>query len=191
MCQRYHQSVRSACRAPQQIGDIVGTIEDIADQTNLLALNAAIEAARAGEHGRGFAVVADEVRALAERTSKATREISVMIKETQVETRAAIKEMEEGVRETERGTELSQSSGNALTEIIRLIHKVSEQIDQIATAAEEQSATSNEVSSNIHMVNEIAQQSASGARDTSGQASSLAEEAKEMRALVSRFNFAS
>jgi methyl-accepting chemotaxis protein len=101
-----------------QIGEIIGTIEDIADQTNLLALNAAIEAARAGEQGRGFAVVADEVRALAERTTKATKEIGVMIKSIQQETRSAVAAMEEGVKEVDTGTARAEKSGQALQEIL-------------------------------------------------------------------------
>jgi methyl-accepting chemotaxis protein len=119
-----------------QIGEIVETIEDIADQTNLLALNAAIEAARAGEQGRGFAVVADEVRALAERTTKATREIAQMIELIQKETREAVSAMEEGVAEVEDGKVEASRSGDALREIINQINGVTEQINQVATAAE-------------------------------------------------------
>ncbi|HEX9079615.1 MAG TPA: methyl-accepting chemotaxis protein [Desulfuromonadaceae bacterium] len=171
----------------QQIGDIVGTIEDIADQTNLLALNAAIEAARAGEQGRGFAVVADEVRALAERTTKATGEIGEMIKAIQQETRHAVTAMEDGVREVERGAESSQKSGRALGEILDRINEVSLQISQIAAAAEEQTATTNEVTRSVLEITNVVQHSARGAEKTAGAASLLAKDARQLQSLVGRF----
>ncbi|OGU13437.1 MAG: hypothetical protein A2076_17485 [Geobacteraceae bacterium GWC2_53_11] len=170
-----------------QIGQIVGTIEDIADQTNLLALNAAIEAARAGEQGRGFAVVADEVRALAERTTKATREIGEMIKAIQKETGEAVNAMEEGVHEVEKGAISSQKSGYALEEILERIGEVSMQINQIATAAEEQTATTGEITSNIHQVTDVVHQTARGAEETATAAAELARQAHEMQSLVSQF----
>ncbi len=172
----------------EQIGEIVGTIEDIADQTNLLALNAAIEAARAGEQGRGFAVVADEVRALAERTTKATREIGEMIKNIQSETRLAVKAMDEGVREVEAGTAEAAKSGEALEEILVQIGGVTMQINQIATAAEEQTATTREISNNIQSISDVVQMSAKSSQEVSLAASQLAELSEELKGLVTQFS---
>jgi methyl-accepting chemotaxis protein len=174
----------------EQIGNIVGTIEDIADQTNLLALNAAIEAARAGEQGRGFAVVADEVRALAERTTRATREIGEMIKAIQNETNEAVKAMDEGVIEVEKGALLSQESGQALEDILTRINEVSNQIIQIATAAEEQTATTNEVTMNVQQITEVVAQTSRGADETAGAASQLKRQAQQMEDLVGHFKLA-
>jgi methyl-accepting chemotaxis protein len=184
---RSSASITSLGARSEQIGEIIAVIEDIADQTNLLALNAAIEAARAGEQGRGFAVVADEVRALAERTTKATREIGEMIKGIQGETRTAVKEMEEGVHEVETGAELSQKSGRSLEEILERINDVTLQINQIATAAEEQTATTMEVASNIHDMTGIVNQSSQGAQETAAAAQQLATQAQQLHILVGQF----
>ena len=180
-------TVESLGARSDQIGAIVGTIEDIADQTNLLALNAAIEAARAGEQGRGFAVVADEVRALAERTTKATREISEMIKAIQGETKGAVSAMEEGVREVQQGTEEAAKSGSALQEILNQINAVSMQVNQIATAAEEQTATISEITGNITQISDVVQRTAQGSQDSSVAAAQLASLSDDLSTLVTQF----
>jgi len=171
----------------EQIGEIVGTIQDIADQTNLLALNAAIEAARAGEQGRGFAVVADEVRALAERTTKATKEISEMIRVIQNETRNAVSAMEIGVGEVVTGSEKAAESGRALESILEQINEVTMQINQVATAAEEQTATTSEISSNMHQITEVVSHTSRGAQESATAANQLSGLAGDLSRIVNQF----
>jgi methyl-accepting chemotaxis protein len=181
------QAISSLGERSEQIGAIVSTIEDIADQTNLLALNAAIEAARAGEMGRGFAVVADEVRALAERTTKATNEISDMIKSIQSETKSAIVAMDESVKDTVRGVEEAAQIEEALRSILDQVDTVTAQVNQIATAAEEQTATTTEITNNIQHMTTVVQDTARGSHDASTTAYQLSGLADELKAIVNKF----
>jgi methyl-accepting chemotaxis protein len=185
------QSVTKLGTQSEQIGEIIGTIEDIADQTNLLALNAAIEAARAGEQGRGFAVVADEVRALATRTTNATRDIGEMISAIQKEIREAVSGMELGVEEAAKGTEEAAKSGSALETILSQIGAVSGQIGQIDTAAEEQSATTTEVSMTLQRMNRSVEEATAGVQISSTAAGQLAVVAEELQRKVQQFKLVS
>jgi len=181
------KTVEELGSSSDQIGQIIGTIQDIADQTNLLALNAAIEAARAGEQGRGFAVVADEVRALAERTTRATREIAEMIKTIQVGTKGAIAAIEEGVAEVEKGAEYSARSGQALEEILEQVSEVTTQINQITTAANQQTSTTGEITTNIQKITSAVQQTAKGVTETASAAATLSVQSEELQRLVRQF----
>lgn len=180
-------TVESLGARSDQIGDITATIQDIADQINLLALNAAIEAARAGDQGRGFAVVAGEVRALAARTGKATEGIREMIKMIQAETRNAISTMEEGVKEVAQGTLEAEKSGHALQTILDQIKTVAMQVDQIATATEQQTATTNEITNNIHGVAQVVQENAQSANEASEATAKVDVLAKDLQKLVGHF----
>jgi len=174
-------------KSSEEIGTIVSVINDIADQTNLLALNAAIEAARAGEQGRGFAVVADEVRKLAERTGTATKEISIMIGAIQNDTGIAVNAMSAGTQKVENGVKLANEAGEALGQIDTGIQNVSDMINQIATATEEQSATTDEININMEAITEVSVSTIYSIKEVVRSTDELSVLAKDLDALVSGF----
>jgi len=180
-------TVNELGKSSDQIGEIVQVIDDIADQTNLLALNAAIEAARAGEQGRGFAVVADEVRKLAERTTKATKEIAGMIKQIQRDTLDAVSSMEEGTREVEAGRKKADMAGASLLEIIEGANKVVDIVTQVAAASEQQSTAAEEISKNIDAISTVTQESSSGIQQIAHAAEDLSRLTLNLEGLVKQF----
>jgi len=181
------KKIRDLGEHSQQIGEIVQVIDDIAEQTNLLALNAAIEAARAGEHGKGFAVVADEVRKLAERSGKATKEIAELIGNIQKVTGEAVAEMEAGTSEVEQGAGLAVDAGNALKEILQNVEDTYRQIQNISAASEQISASSHEVVSTVNNVSSVTEQNTAATEEMSASADRLAGMARELKDIVARF----
>ncbi|MBW7886964.1 MAG: methyl-accepting chemotaxis protein [Bacteroidetes bacterium] len=182
------ETVQELGRSSKQIGEIIGVINDIADQTNLLALNAAIEAARAGEQGRGFAVVADEVRKLAERTTKATKEIAGMIKKIQTDTHGAVDSMQKGIQQVDEGILLADEAGKSLKEIVSVSQKVTEMIVQIAAASEEQSHAAEQISKNVEAISAVTQEAASGTQQIARTAEDLNRSASVLQELLAKFN---
>lgn len=179
--------VRDLGEGSKQIGEISVVIDDIADQTNLLALNAAIEAARAGEQGRGFAVVADEVRKLAEHTAHATAEIAQKIKRIQEETVSTIEAMNIGTDLVKEGVVKTTQAGAALKEIVRLAGIVGEMVNQIAAATTEQSSAVSEVNSTIDRITSISNETAVASEDASKSCDALSQLAAALRKLVGQF----
>ena len=179
--------IESLGQRSDQIGEIVKVIEDIADQTNLLALNAAIEAARAGEQGRGFAVVADEVRKLAERTTKATKEISDTIRTIQADTVMAVESMQTGTHEAQEGMALVNKAGERLTEIVGSVEKVTGMVQQIAAAIEQQSTATDQIAGNIETVATVSKRSEGGLAHVSAATTELARLATDLQTVVRGF----
>ncbi|MES0335774.1 MAG: methyl-accepting chemotaxis protein [Candidatus Magnetobacterium sp. LHC-1] len=181
------QLISSLGDRSKQIGDIISVIKDIADQTNLLALNAAIEAARAGEQGRGFAVVADEVRKLAERTSSATTEIGRMITAIQQETEKAVTSMSGATNMVEVGVELSTQAGESLHEIVNSINSLQLMVQQIASATEEMSTVSETITSDIETVANVSRETMESSQQIAQSSSSLSRLSSELQEVVSQF----
>jgi twitching motility protein PilJ len=171
----------------QEIGDIVSLINDIADQTNILALNAAIQASMAGDAGRGFAVVADEVQRLAERSSAATKQIEALVKTIQSDTNEAVISMEQTTSEVVRGARLAQDAGMALTEIEKVSAELSDLIQNISNAARQQAASAGHISNTMNVIQEITQQTNAGTTATARSIGNLADMATELRNSVAGF----
>jgi methyl-accepting chemotaxis protein len=181
------QKVEELGKSSDQIGRIIGVIDDIADQTNLLALNAAIEAARAGEQGRGFAVVADEVRKLAERTTSATKEVAQMVQSIQSETKSAVGAMHEGTKQVEDGVLTTARAGDSLKQIIHMSEELGGMITRIATAATEQSSATEQVNQNVEQINRLVGESAIGAQQSAKACQDLSGLALDLQKMVSSF----
>ncbi|KZX62818.1 methyl-accepting chemotaxis protein [Stutzerimonas frequens] len=171
----------------QEIGDIVSLINDIADQTNILALNAAIQASMAGDAGRGFAVVADEVQRLAERSSAATKQIEALVKTIQTDTNEAVISMEQTTSEVVRGARLAQDAGVALEEIEKVSKTLAALIQNISNAARQQASSAGHISNTMNVIQEITSQTSSGTTATAKSIGNLAKMANEMRHSVSGF----
>jgi len=181
------QIIEELGQQSDQITSIVNTIKEIADQTNLLALNAAIEAARAGEQGRGFAVVADEVRKLAERTSLSTTEIAGMVSKIQSGTRNAVSSMQTGVTQADKGVELANEAGQSIVNIRDGALRVVQVVNDISSSIREQSSTSSNIARNIENIAQMSEEGAQAVRHTTDAARRLQELSATLHSAVSRF----
>jgi methyl-accepting chemotaxis protein len=179
--------ITSLAELSKRIGEIIGIINEIADQTNLLALNAAIEAARAGEHGRGFAVVADEVRKLAERTTGATSEVSGIIREIQGKVTNAVTSIEKVSTKVDRGVNLSNKAGDELQTIVKSVDELHLMIQQIATAIDEMSATSDQISKDIESISGISAETSESSAEVHRASTDLSRLGNDLQAIAQQF----
>ncbi len=185
--QETSKRIKRLGESSQEIGDIIELINDIADQTNILALNAAIQAAMAGEAGRGFAVVADEVQRLAERSTDATKQIEGLVRTIQADTKEAVASMEESTAGVVRGANLAQNAGTALSEIEEVSNKLATIISNITDAAEQQSAAASSISETMNMIQEVTTQTSTGTNETATSIGNLADLANDLRKSVAGF----
>ena len=188
--QETSKRIKRLGESSQEIGEITELISDITEQTNVLALNAAIQAASAGEAGRGFSVVAEEVQRLAERSADATRQISALVKAIQTDTQDAVAAMERSTHGVVEGAKLSDNAGTALTEIDRVTRRLADLIEQISSSASSEAASANVVAGNIQHIFAVTEQTGEGTRSTAQQVRDLSRMAEELRQSVSRFKIA-
>ena len=185
--QETSKRIKRLGESSQEIGEITELISDITEQTNVLALNAAIQAASAGEAGRGFSVVAEEVQRLAERSGDATRQIAALVKAIQTDTQDAVGAMERSTQGVVEGAKLSDNAGTALTEIDRVSRRVADLIEQISNSASREAGLANDMAENIQHIFAVTEQTGEGTRVTAGQVRELSRMADELRQSVSRF----
>ncbi|RZA06414.1 MAG: methyl-accepting chemotaxis protein [Moraxellaceae bacterium] len=185
--QETSKRIKRLGESSQEIGDIVSLINDIADQTNILALNAAIQASMAGEAGRGFAVVADEVQRLAERSAAATKQIEGLVKTIQSDTNEAVISMEQTTSEVVRGAHLAKDAGVALEQVQTVSRTLADLIQNISDAARQQAASAGHISNTMNIIHDITSQTTTGTINTAKSVGDLAEMAVELRASVSDF----
>lgn len=188
--QETSKRIKRLGESSQEIGEITELISDITEQTNVLALNAAIQAASAGEAGRGFSVVAEEVQRLAERSADATRQIAALVKAIQTDTQDAVAAMERSTQGVVEGARLSDSAGTALSEIDQVSRRLAELIEQISTSTSREAVMANEVADNIQHIFAVTEQTGEGTRTTAQQVRELSHMAEELRQSVSRFKIA-